>query len=257
MRKIIDSHIHLDQYKNEDIKKIIIGSSSLEGLITVSTDLKSAKRNLELAEKHSIVYPAFGFHPEQALPHEKDLDSFLKWIERNNDHMVAIGEVGLPYYLKNVSKSSTFPIHQYIQILEQFILLAKKLNKPIIIHAVYEDASIVCDLLEKHSVKKAHFHWFKGDDRTISRLIENRFLISFTPDIVYRNKIQIMAKKYPLELIMAETDGPWPFEGPFKEQLTSPEFIHKSIETLSHLKQDRIETVYKQLLINTQTFYSI
>ena len=91
--------------------------------------------------------------------------------------MIAVGEVGLPYYLH---KENPFPIEGYIQILETFITFAKSVQKPIILHAVYEDASLVCDLLEKHSMKKAHFHWFKGDHRRYKNGSEWLFYLSDT-----------------------------------------------------------------------------
>src|SRR5690606_40734669 len=64
-------------------------------------------------------------------------------------------------------------------------------------------------LLEKYSVKKAHFHWFKGDNKTLQHMAENGYFISFTPDLMYEEEIQTIARNYPLEQVMVETDGPW------------------------------------------------
>jgi len=254
LKNIIDAHIHLDQYKDEDIEKIIMDSSFIEAIISVSMDLDSAKHNLLLATKYPQVKPAFGFHPEQALPSERYLEELIHWIEVNKDNMIAVGEVGLPYYTR---QEKVLPLEQYIDLLETFVKLAKRLDKPIVLHAVYDDAPIVCDLLEKYSIKKAHFHWFKGDLMTIERLIQNEYFISFTPDIVYETEIQELAKGYPLKQIMVETDGPWPFEGPFKGRMTHPRMIHESIFTISKLKNLPLQSVYNQLLQNTKLFYSI
>ena len=102
--------------------------------------------------------------------------------------------------------------------MKRFISFAKSVQKPIILHAVYEDAPLVCHLLEKHSIKKAHFHWFKGDQKTITRMIKNGYFISVTPDVCYEKEIRDLVSFYPLEQMMVETDGPWPFEGPFQGQ---------------------------------------
>lgn len=251
---MIDSHIHLDQYEDEEIKEIITSSPFLDALITVSMDLNSAKRNLALAENYSIIHPAFGFHPEQPLPTDQELEKLIAWMTSHHDQMIAIGEVGLPYYLR---QEKPVPLQPYINVLETFIRLAKKWDKPIILHAVYDDAPLVCDLLEKHSIQKAHFHWFKGDSKTVSRLIRNDYYISVTPDIAYEEEIQRLAVVYPLSKMMVETDGPWPFEGPFQGATTQPEMIHKSIATLSTLKKMSLQTVYQQLLNNSKQFYSI
>ncbi|WP_313801253.1 TatD family hydrolase [Cytobacillus sp.] len=257
MKTMIDSHIHLDHYRDEEIQEIISSSPSIQSIISVSYDLESAKRNLLLSEKFSKVQPAFGYHPEQQLPNEKELAKLITWIESHKDNMVAIGEVGLPYYLRMETADPSFPLQGYIELLETFTILTKKWAKPIVLHAVYDDAPIVCDLLEKHSIEKAHFHWFKGDSKTVERLIKNGYFISFTPDIVYEDEIQEIAKVFPIDQVMVETDGPWPFDGPFQGLVTHPQMMNETVGMISKLKRLPKQEVYRQLLANTQSFYSL
>lgn len=257
MKSMIDSHIHLDHYKDEEIETIISISPSIQSVVSVSYDLESAKRNLFLSEKYSKVKPAFGYHPEQSLPNSEELANLMTWIESHKEKMVAIGEVGLPYYLRMEKDDPSFPLQGYIELLEAFIVLAKKWEKPIVLHAVYDDAPAVCDLLEKHSIEKAHFHWFKGDSKTIQRLIKNGYFISFTPDIVYEEEIREIAKVFPIDQVMVETDGPWPFEGPFQGLATHPKMMNESVSSLSKLKGMSVQEVYRQLLKNTKSFYTI
>ncbi|MBT2690403.1 TatD family hydrolase [Bacillus sp. ISL-47] len=258
MDKIVDAHIHLDKYSDEEIKEIFKDSPFQLSVITVSFDLESCKRNLLLSNEYPNVKPAFGFHPEQDLPNDQELSDLFKWMETHKDQMIAVGEVGLPYYLRKKHARDTFQIEGYLVLLEEFIKFAKQWNKPIALHAVYDDAPIVCTLLEKHSVQKAHFHWFKGDQATVSRLISNGYYISFTPDIVYEKEIQELVRTYPLKRMMAETDGPWPFEGPFKSQPTHPAMMQHSIRILADIKKKpSLGSVYKQLFENTKSFYNI
>ncbi|MEH7399698.1 TatD family hydrolase [Gottfriedia acidiceleris] len=254
--KMIDAHIHLDSYVTSQREEILtnIQRHEIEALISVSMDLKSSKKNLELKNQNNSVYPAFGFHPEQQIPSDEEVDELIEWIKNHQDEMVAIGEVGLPYY-KNLEEQIDYV--PYIQLLEKFISLAKELNKPIILHAVYEDAETVCNLLEKYFIKKAHFHWFKGDELTINRMMKNEYFISITPDVLYENEIQDLVKKYPLELMMIETDGPWPFEGPFENEWTHPKFMHQSVAKIAELKDIDLSSAYKTLYENTKRFYSI
>lgn len=251
---MIDAHIHLDQYKNEDIYELASKYHETEALVSVSMDLRSAKKTLLLANKYSKVKPAFGFHPEQPLPNEAEREELISWMKKHKERMIAVGEVGLPYYLRQEKAVSQGP---YIELLEAFILLAKQWGKPIVLHAVYDDAPIVCELLEKHSIQKAHFHWFKGDNKTIERLINNGYYISVTPDIVYEQEIQKLAMTFPLEKMMVETDGPWPFEGPFQGLMTHSNMMHESISMLAKIKMVDIDTTYHQLFDNTKSFYSL
>lgn len=254
--KMIDAHIHLDSYDTSQREEILskMERHEITAVISVSMDLKSSKKNLELKKQNNSVYSAFGFHPEQQIPSDEEVDKLIEWIKIHQNEMVAIGEVGLPYY-KNLEEQIDYV--PYIQLLEKFISLAKELNKPIILHAVYEDAETVCNLLEKYFIKKAHFHWFKGDDYTIKRMIKNEYFISITPDVLYENEIQDLVRKYPLELMMVETDGPWPFEGPFENEWTHPKFMHQSVGKIAELKDIDLSDAYKILYENTKKFYSI
>jgi TatD DNase family protein len=257
--KVFDAHIHFDKYKETDRTSIweSLGQDNVEGLINVSMDFASCQENLKIAQVYPTIYPAFGFHPEQPLPSEVDLHELLNWIKNHQEKMVAIGEVGLPYYLRMEEKISTFPYANYVEILESFIRLAKKLNKPIILHAVYDDAPIVCDLLEKYNIKSAHFHWFKGDKKTMERLIRNGYFVSLTPDILYEEETREVVRTFPLHFMMAETDGPWPFEGIFANQITHPKMVHHVIREIATIKKIPLDEVYIKLYENVKTFYRI
>ncbi|WP_144555083.1 TatD family hydrolase [Bacillus sp. X1(2014)] len=252
--KMIDAHIHLDRYQDEEIKRMVLDSAHIEALISVSFHLDSSKRNLLLSQKYPKVKPAFGYHPEQALPSENELNVLLNWMEDHRDGMIAVGEVGLPFYLRQEQEISIAP---YLEVLEVFIRKAKIWDKPIVLHAVYDDAPLVCDLLEKYSVSKAHFHWFKGDQKTMDRMIRNGYHISITPDVEYEQEIQELVSVYPLELMMVETDGPWPFEGPFAGKMTHPNMMEESIRKIALLKKLSASEVSDVFYQNTKGFYHI
>jgi TatD DNase family protein len=257
--KVFDAHIHFDKYKDEDRGHIwdSLAQNNVEGLINVSMDLASCQENLKIAQVYPTIYPAFGFHPEQSLPTELELINLFDWINKHQDKMVAIGEVGLPYYLRIEENNSSFPYENYVEILESFILLASRINKPIILHAVYDDAPLVCDILEKHNIKNAHFHWFKGDKITMERLIRNEYFVSLTPDILYEEETREVVRTFPRHLIMAETDGPWPFEGIFAKQMTHPKMLHDVIREISKIKKIPLNEVYSTLFENVKKFYKI
>lgn len=248
---LIDAHIHLEQYKESAIPALL---EEADHVIAVSMNLPSCEKTLKLWKTYAKVKAAFGFHPEQALPSAEEEEALFTWIRQHAHDMVAVGEVGLPYYLKQEKAIDDRP---YVELLERFIMLAKDLHKPIVLHAVYEHAAIACDLLEKHHVTKAHFHWFKGDDKVIERMISNGYFISVTPDCTYEAEIQQLIKKYPIELMMVETDGPWPFEGPFNNKRTSPWMMDHSIEVIASIKGITTQEAAHIITNNTTIFYNL
>ncbi|RSK25995.1 TatD family deoxyribonuclease [Bacillus sp. HMF5848] len=251
--KIIDAHVHLDKYEEHDAVKFL-QYCDLEAAVSVSFDYASCLKTETLAHRFSKVKPVYGFHPEQEPLKDNELETMMTWIRTRSKNMVAVGEVGLPYYLAQIQ---TIDLSRYVEILEAFIKLAKELDKPIVLHAVYEHAPIVCDLLEKYSLQSAHFHWFKGDSKTIERMSKNGYYISFTPDIIYEPEIQQLAKVYPLMQVMLETDGPWAFEGPFSGKTTQPWMIHESVNILAEIKRIEVEDAYNQIVNNTKYFFNL
>lgn len=262
MIKAIDAHIHLDMYTETAATTLLaeLAESHIEGLIAVSRHLDSCKATERLLKQApEQVFAAYGYHPEQELPTEDQLNDLIEWIREHSSRMIAVGEIGLPYYMRLEAEAEgrVFELTPYIALLESFLKLAASLDKPVVLHAVYEDADIVCDLLEKHSIKKAHFHWFKGSRSTVERMIQAGYFISITPDVLYEEEIRTLVRDYPIALLMVETDGPWPFEGPFEGQQTHPRMIHAVIEQIALLKGLPVEEATLTLLNNTKQFYGI
>ncbi|MEK4009027.1 TatD family hydrolase [Paenibacillus sp. FSL H3-0333] len=259
---MIDAHIHLDQYEDHIVSSLLEGlpEQRIEALIAVSMNLASSKRTRELAAGYpGLVKPAYGFHPEQPLPAEEELNTLLKWITDHADNMAAIGEIGLPYYSRAeaVERGEAWDMAPYIQLLDRLLGLAARLGKPVVLHAVYEDAWTVCNLLEQHGLTQAHFHWFKGPAATVDRMISRGYYISFTPDILYEPEIQELARRYPPELVMAETDGPWPFEGPFAGRTTHPAMVHDVAAAWGALHGYSVPEAQALLTANTKRFYGL
>ena len=270
---LADTHIHLEKYEPHQIAQMLKEFQANDGefVVAVSMDLESARRTEQLAGQYpDVVLPAYGFHPEQPLPSEADEEALFAWMEERallpvessaskplGSRVVAVGEVGLPYYtrLEATERGETLDEAGYIRLLERFITFAAKHDLPIILHAVYEDADTACDLLERHNIRRAHFHWFKGSESTVNRMIANGYHISFTPDLLYEEEIRTLARLYPANLVMTETDGPWPFEGPFEGQATHPsmtEAVCCEWATLRGLTQLDARC---QLIENARSFY--
>lgn len=171
--------------------------------------------------------------------------------------MIAVGEVGLPYYSRQeaAERSEALDEAGYVRLLERFVAFAARHDLPIVLHAVYEDADTACDLLERHGVRRAHFHWFKGSADTVERMIAAGYYISFTPDILYEDEIRELALRYPADQVMSETDGPWPFEGPFAGRPTHPSMtadVCREWAALRGLTEAEAQAI---LLANADRFY--
>ncbi|MEG9499979.1 TatD family hydrolase [Mannheimia indoligenes] len=247
---LFDTHIHLDQFSDEEIKQIL-QQPNLEGVLAVATDLGSCERLLALKEQYSNFYIAAGFHPEQTLPSENELEKLFDFIAKNHQKLTACGEVGLPYYLKRENPELDY--QPYIDLLERFIVASKRYDLPLNLHIVYEDTEIALKLLARHQIQKAHFHWFKASDEMLEKLLLTPYFVSLTPDILTNPKTQKVAQMFLLERLLIETDAPWQHEG-FKPVEITQQLV-AVIQKLAEIKQLPEKAVAEQISQNTYSFY--
>ncbi|WP_150265547.1 TatD family hydrolase [Paenibacillus tepidiphilus] len=259
---MIDAHLHLEQYPVPELEELLpeLPRHGVEAVVAVSMNLDSCIRTQQLAARYpQRVLPAYGYHPEQPPPGEAELAVLLAWMEEHASSMAAVGEIGLPYYrrMEAVKRGESFDMEPYIRLLDALLAFAARHRKPVVLHAVYEDALLACDLLDKHCIRDAHFHWFKGPEAAVARMIGHGYYISFTPDIVYEPEIQALARRYPPQLVMAETDGPWPFEGPFSGRRTHPAMIRDVAAAWGELRGYSADQAEHMLTANTARFYRV
>ncbi|WP_274651595.1 TatD family hydrolase [Paenibacillus humicola] len=260
----VDAHLHADKYGEAERDAMLRGAfeDGIAAVVAVSTDLASCEMNRALARRFAgRVLPAYGFHPEQPVPDATELDTMFRWIrERNAEgERFAIGEVGLPYYTRTDAerKGQPFDERPHLELLDRFAALAAELDRPLVLHAVYEDADKALDAAERRGVRRLHFHWFKGAESTVKRMIDLRCRISVTPDVLYEEEIRSLVRTYPLELTMTETDGPWPFEGPFAGKPTRPAMVKEAAKAIAALKEMPVLAVQERLLQNAVEFYEL
>nr|WP_240703040.1 TatD family hydrolase [Cohnella luojiensis] len=109
--------------------------------------------------------------------------------------------------------------------------------------------------MERYSIRKAHFHWFKGSSYAVTRIVRNGYYVSVTPDVLYEPEIRELAVVFPLDRLMIETDGPWPFEGPFAGKQTEPGMVREVIREIAlHRGLDEGEAA-EAVSDNSKIFY--
>ncbi|SDT44376.1 TatD DNase family protein [Paenibacillaceae bacterium GAS479] len=260
--EVIETHIHLEKYTEAEARTMLAESrlGGVGAVVAVSMDLASCERTRRLAMDYpGFVLPAYGWHPEQPLPAFGELEDLIGWIRERHaaGESFAVGEVGLPYYTRTEQEAAgeAFDESGYLDILRRFASLAAELDRPLILHAVYEDASKTAALLREYGVRRAHFHWYKGDSETTRLLAESGYMISLTPDVLYEQEIRELAANFPLEQLMTETDGPWPFEGPFAGRATHPLMICESVCEIARLRGLSESETAEALARNARLFY--
>lgn len=202
---IIDTHAHyLEEDFGEDLFPLIesLPSVGVEKLIAVGYDLSSSREEIALAHKYSHVFAAAGIHPENcyALP-ENWLESLEEML--GDERICALGEIGFDYHYDNTDKAVQ------AEVFEKQLLLADKLDLPVIIHS-RDACEDTMNMLKKHRPKGV-LHCFSGSAETAAEVVKLGMYIGFTGVLTFKNAKKAIAacESVPLDRLLLETDCPY------------------------------------------------
>lgn len=257
---IIDAHAHLDRFSEEELKGVIdrAKKANVSAIITQGINHENNLVVLDLAKKFSIVKPALGLYPLNALNVEVikgyddydrntkfDVDSTLEFIKKNKSKILAIGEIGLDF---KFSQDKENQIKNFNKIIE----LSEKIKRPLIVHSRGAEKECI-DLLEEFKAKKVVLHMFSGNKKLILRGEKLGFHFS-VPCIINKSEhFQMLVKMVNINQLLTETDCPW--LSPFSDKKNEPSFIKHTIEKIAEIKKfDKIE-VENNIFMNYQNLF--
>ncbi|MDE1825641.1 MAG: TatD family hydrolase [Candidatus Micrarchaeota archaeon] len=199
LAEISDAHCHLNLFENPEA---IVRECSGRGMKIILATGGSAKDNLMTAEllKPEIVFGIVGIGPDFAVA-EGEAVLGLRELVKSSKKIIGIGEIGLDF--KITSHPGGIAIQK--EVFERQIEIAKELEMPIVIHS-RNSLDEVLKILDRHSVKRAMFHFFEGDGAGAKELEGRGYLISVPP--VETSKRRDAIKSVDLRNLVAETDSP-------------------------------------------------
>ncbi|MBQ6601705.1 MAG: TatD family hydrolase [Clostridia bacterium] len=239
---IFDTHAHYDDSRFDEDRDELITSLKEKGvshIVNCGCDLRSSLTTLSLAEKYSFIYAAIGVHAHEA---EDTTEGDLAEIEKlySNSRVVAVGEIGLDYHY------DFSPRERQLEIFERQLILANKLDLPVIIHdrEAHEDTM---NLLKKHRPKGV-VHCFSGSAEMAKEIVKLGMYIGLGGAVTFKNakKPVEVAEYLPPDRLLLETDAPYMTPVPFRGQRCDSSHIAFTAEKIAGIKG--IDT---QVLINT------
>lgn len=254
--RLYDAHIHWDQYTRREQREMIrrARDAGLKGVIAAAVDLSSCRRLLEIRqEQGDFVHVALGLHPEKEHGIAAE-EAVIRMIREHRGQIVAIGEVGLPWYsVPETERDCVSPAA--LERLGRFCRLARELDLPLVLHAVHDRAADALALLQQWKVEKAVFHWLKAPRPVAEAIVQAGYYVSVTPEVCFRQRDQELLEWVPLQQLLLETDGPWPHEGRFAGRRTEPAMIRQVAECVAALKQVSWETAWLQVADNVKRVF--
>lgn len=259
---IFDSHCHpqfpqYDKDRDEMIKRALN-----EGvfMICVGTDLETSKKAIELAGKYEHVklldgsnvaggiWATVGLHPNDNLEEKFDSRTYEELL--NCDKVVGFGEIGLDYYRTEKIEDQELQKQRFKEQLD----LAKKINKPLIIHCrnAHEDMLEILD-----SNLRGVVHSFTGTLNEAKKYLDLGFYLGFNGIITFTDQYDEIIKYAPLDKILLETDAPYLTPIPFRGKRNEPLYVKYVAEKIAELKGVGYDEATEKTFTNTQKLFGI
>ncbi len=232
---MIDSHCHIGMGE-DNIEQVIKNAldKGVSRLLSVACNISDYQLLLKLLDNYSMVYGAFGIHPENAKDCPSQ-DAFKKMIMAH-PKLIGVGETGLDYHYMTEDKITQQKAFEYQ------IEMASQVQKPVIIHTreADEDTISILRAAYRGGVLKygGVLHCFTGTVKLAEKALEFGLYISASGVITFKNadSIRSVFQMIPLERLLVETDSPYMAPVPYRGKENQPAYVIKTAEKLADIK---------------------
>ncbi len=255
---LVDTHAHLywDSFQ-DDLEQVIdrCVDNNLGIIINIGTDLKTSQQSIDLTSEQIKMYATVGIHPHDGTADlTQNMDQLMVQLEQMAlsapDKVVAIGECGLDFSQGDQDKQTQQKLYR------QQVLLAKKLNLPLVIHCRNAWQDIFIPELQG---AKGVFHTFSGTSEDAQKALDLGFYLSFSCTITYpkNEELRQILKELPLDKIVTETDCPFLPPQPIRGERNEPMYVKEVIKVIAELKNLDQTQVEDQVIQNSKLLFGI
>jgi TatD DNase family protein len=260
MTPIVDAHCHLEHPDfSEDVDSVVVRArqAGLSHILTNGVNPETNRLALELSRKHDIVDLCMGIYPPDALRNEVqsgefslelkpfDIDEEISFIEQHKDNIIAVGETGLDFATGTEQE-------EQVGLFMKMIELAKRLDKPIVVHSRKAESRVI-DILEQSGYDKVLMHCFMGKFKLVQRIAENGWCLSIPTNVVRSEQFQKIVKEVDLSKLLTETDAP--YLSPFRDERNEPAFVVESVKKIAEIKQLEFQEAANNIFLNFQRLF--
>lgn len=209
-----------------------------------------------LSEKYNEIYFAVGVHPYDIDTYDEDiLETYI-----NHEKCIAVGECGLDYYrLPSNENEKQKNINLQKEVFIKQINLAKKYNKPLIIH-IRDASNDSKEILLEHNASTVGgvLHCYNANEQLLSLANEN-FYFGIGGVVTFKNakKLINIIEKIPKEKLLIETDGPYLTPHPNRGKRNEPKYTNEVALKMSELLNTTKEDIINLTSKNANTLFRI
>ena len=250
---LIDTHAHIDMLEAPiELTLQLMKDFGVKKAVIPSVEVSSMEKVIAAAEADENIYAMIGIYPSEAKTYTLEVED--RMIELAKNHKVkAVGEIGLDYYWDK----SFVDLQKEVYVKQ--ILLANKLNLPIVIHdrEAHKDAYDL--LLEYNQSSKALFHCFSGSVEFMRECVKKGWYIALGGVVTFKNAVKMkdVAREIPLDKLVLETDSPYLTPVPFRGKPNTPAYVRYVAEEIANLRQMPLNELIDITTNNAERFFEI
>ena len=217
MIRLIDTHFHLDMYKDYQKKYEYIKEAGQYTLcMTNSPGVFLSCKNLFHDNKY--VKFALGLHPMNDKMRESDLRDFFHLLPDTQ----YVGEIGLDFTSKAKVDKET-----QIKFFERIVSTCSTKNKLMSIHVRGAEKEAI-NIIKKYQPARCIIHWFTGTQEDLYELLNEECYFSINANMALQNNELI--NNIPKDRILIESDGPY---SKVNGKKYSPEMLRDEYEIIA------------------------
>lgn len=250
--ELIDTHCHIDVDAFDDDRPEVLARCRQAGIsrLLVPGIMASTWPHLKgICEQYPGLYPAYGLHPVYLDQHSiDDVDTLDRWLQSENP--VAVGEIGLDYYLAELDRD------RQQNLFEAQLALAQTHSLPVILH-VRKSHDAVLSTLKCNPVIGGICHAFNGSLEQAHRYLDMGFKLGFGGMLTYdrSHKLHRLARQLPIGAIVLETDAPDMTGARHHGERNSPEYLPEALASLAALRDKPLEFIAEQTTTNAEAVF--
>jgi TatD DNase family protein len=252
---LIDSHCHLDYFKDEELPEVIARAraAGVGEMVSIGTSLEQSRRILALVEDQPGIWCSVGIHPQHAheepVPDPADLVAMTQ-----HPKVIGIGESGLDYFYETAPhevQQAGFRAH---------IRAARQAGLPLAIHARSADADIESILREERDAGGPFdflLHCFTAGRPLAEAAMEMGGYISFSGILTFPKSTELrdIARDMPADRILVETDSPYLAPMPHRGKRNEPGWVAHTAATLASVRGLETEALGALTTANFRRLY--
>jgi TatD DNase family protein len=257
---VVDSHCHIAGPEFADDLDQVVARARAAGVtrafvILAADDEPELRQAEEVRVRWADVRFSIGVHPHAAGAYSSDPEEAARRVNQAIEAQPlarAVGEIGLDYHYDFAPRD----VQQ--QVFREQIRLARRLNRPIVIHTREAEDDTFRILEEERAAEiSGVFHCFTGDREMARRALDIGFHISLAGIVTFPRALELkeVARMVPLERLLVETDSPFLAPVPHRGTRNEPARVARVAAAIAEIRSTGIETIAAATVRNFERLF--